>query len=1398
MTTKKYAFVFIVLFLTGLLPAQETYFVKFKENITDIEARAAITELAGDSFSEKQSVNRLVGNEYENHPLKSIYQINFQNEQTAGSFASKISGSGIIEYVQRSTVYKIDYIPNDSLVTEQWGLENIEAYGAWEITEGSDDLLIAVIDTGLDYEHPDLKNRIFINQAEDINNNGIFDESDINNIDDDGNGFVDDVFGWDFTDRVGFPFTSGSGDYLDWDNDPKDEQGHGTNVAGIAAAQVNNSRGIAGAAPKGKILNLRAFDPSGYGEEDDVAAAILYAVSAGADVINMSFGDNSFSYVLRDVIRYAYDNGVILVASAGNTSSDLPHYPSSYSEVISVGASNENSYVASFSNTGSTIDLVAPGQGIVTTEMGYNYGSSSGTSVAAPFVSAAAGMLKSINNEFSVDEIKQILKTTCDDIGDAGWDLSSGAGKLNMRRAFSISAPSDIKINFPYQDYATSGNSLDIEATVLSAYFKDFSLSYGTGYNPENWNSLITDSQNQTGRTILQSLDLSSFNDSVYTIRLNVNLSNGNSIEERVNFYVDRSAPKLSLVTAGPAWYGEKSTIFAAVFTNEPCLTRMYYRTIGSSEFEFITLDGFATNNQFVKEAHYGFIPKNLVQQGTTYEVYFEAENLVGLKTPLFSDGDNFIFTTESYFRLLPETKKSYTLPTGRLHKDLVNISGNRADHIFINEAVNPSYLHLYSFEGNSFTKVDSIKERILRQAGDFDKDGKTDLLNLFIRNTFLDEQQSVNSTQFENMYADSSGDAWPVLADDLDDDGKYEVIAIKGDSTISVYEVESDLSLSPEWEIDNFSEDGIYGNFLDSPSGSVTDIDNDGVKEFWMTDRDGDILGVKINGPDSYQNFVTVESGYFGMSSRLASGDYDGDGKEELAVLMQSLQDIDIAPFYIIYLFNIVDNQLNLIFNRVFIDPSVEFGSGFQKTESAVRLVDINNDGKDELTIFAFPYSWIFEHTSSGNDVIAYKENVNSGSVFAGDIDGNGVVEIGYTFPDKVEFYEYKASEKPNTPVILDSYSINNNSVFLRWIGEGDLSYIYRGTSVDDLQLEDSTFSKEYTDTDGLEENQTYYYAVSSYDFTQADPYSDLSGIADVYVHAPAKLVEAEISETGRSLIVTFSDKINVTVENLESFMISGYGRPNSISPNTQYSYMLGFESTLPSGNYRVVADELRDFYGSPVKRDSVEFSVEEIISTEEFFIESFEMSGSNSVKIKFNLPPDLNSVANLNNYQFNPSNYAVSAEIMVDEENTIEITTGYPLGSIGKEYTLRVVNMVSDAASGTIGINSGAGSYIVLSSFAESLSDIYTYPNPVNVNSSDKITFANLTRRVEIIIFSMNGKMIKTLRETDGNGGIDWDLKDESGNLVSSGVYIYRAKAMNDNGDEIETKLDKFAVIR
>lgn len=259
-------------------------------------------------------------------PLENTFVVALAEAEDPAEFIRAARQKEQVVYIQPNHRLPVDQAAlNDSLFAAQWGIRAVAGPEAWKVTTGSPAVPIAVIDTGIDYHHPDLRGRLWVNQAEDRNGNGVLDAADLNGIDDDGNGFVDDVIGWDFTDTQIF---IDGGDYRDRDNDPMDENGHGTAIAGIIGARAGNGIGIAGLAYGCPIMNLRAGTSFGFLEEDDVAAAIVYAVKNGARVINMSFGDVVVSPMLRDVIRYAYERGVVLVASSGNSASDTPHYPS--------------------------------------------------------------------------------------------------------------------------------------------------------------------------------------------------------------------------------------------------------------------------------------------------------------------------------------------------------------------------------------------------------------------------------------------------------------------------------------------------------------------------------------------------------------------------------------------------------------------------------------------------------------------------------------------------------------------------------------------------------------------------------------------------------------------------------------------------------------------------------------------------------------------------------------------------------------------------------------------------------------------------------------------------------------------------------------------------------------
>lgn len=320
--------------------------------------------------------------------------------------------------------------PNDPGFPSQWALSNvgqnggfagadINARAGWQATTGANGTIIAVIDTGVDVNHADLSRNLWVNKAE---ANGR------NNDDDDRNGFVDDVQGWNFV------------------NDTKnvnDDHGHGTAMAGIIAAEGNNHLGISGVMWKASILPLKALDSTGSGAISDVVEAMDYAVVRGASVINCSFGTSGFSQALLDAINRASVAGVLVVASAGNSAQDLtnsPYYPASYTanNLITVAATTNSDLLAPFSNWGtSSVHIAAPGVDVLTTTPNGKYGTISGTSAAAPLVAGAAGLLKTRRSWVSAQSVRKSLIDSARKVAALTGRVASG-GILSTGEAITL------------------------------------------------------------------------------------------------------------------------------------------------------------------------------------------------------------------------------------------------------------------------------------------------------------------------------------------------------------------------------------------------------------------------------------------------------------------------------------------------------------------------------------------------------------------------------------------------------------------------------------------------------------------------------------------------------------------------------------------------------------------------------------------------------------------------------------------------------------------------------------------------------------------------------------------------------------------------------------------------
>lgn len=382
-----------------------------------------------------------------NSDLGKMVEIEFYTDADPFYVASKLKNDKNIEWVEPRFVYETTYVPNDpSYPTQQYGLTKIEAELAWDINKGDTSVVVGIVDTGVDWDHPDLAANIWRNWGE-IPDNG---------IDDDGNGYIDDIRGWDFGGLVGIP-----------DNDPvEDKPEHGTHVAGIASAVTDNGVGVASIGFNSRIMPVKTAQDDQRNSQGQAYIVygyegIVYAADNGAQVINCSWGGGGFSMFGQAVIDYAISKGSLIVAAAGNSNSIEEFYPAAYKGVFAVASTTSTDTKSSFSNYGRYIDVSAPGTDIYNTFQNDTYATLSGTSMASPLVAGLAALTFAQFPSYNPIQVGQQIRVNSDDlntINPSYVDLL-GYGRINAFKTLSnINSKSVRAIEVTFSDEAPGGN----------------------------------------------------------------------------------------------------------------------------------------------------------------------------------------------------------------------------------------------------------------------------------------------------------------------------------------------------------------------------------------------------------------------------------------------------------------------------------------------------------------------------------------------------------------------------------------------------------------------------------------------------------------------------------------------------------------------------------------------------------------------------------------------------------------------------------------------------------------------------------------------------------------------------------------------------------------------------
>ncbi|MHC4477304.1 MAG: S8 family serine peptidase, partial [Planctomycetota bacterium] len=384
----------------------KSVFPKFKENQRRLEALKH-KDKAHLSKKERHILRRLArapkGAKIPD--LSRIYKIRVELEpgQSLEEVLGAYNNDPDVEYAELNHILALFKTPNDPEYSSQGNLHKIQAPEAWDIHTGSPEVVVAVIDWGVDYGHADLRDNMWVNEAERYGSAG---------IDDDGNEYVDDIYGYDFANNSG---------------NPMDYDGHGTHCAGIIGAEGNNALDITGICWNVRIMALKFM-----GDEADAATAVYYAAANGADLTSNSYGGPEESPAFEEALAYAHSQGVIMVAAAGNDDTSSPRYPAAYPHMIAVASTDGLDRKAPGSNYGSWVDIAAPGEVILSLHAGGGTTVQSGTSMACPHVAGACALLLSANPTLGPDQVRDILMQTVDPVDPPSTCQS---GRLNLFKA---------------------------------------------------------------------------------------------------------------------------------------------------------------------------------------------------------------------------------------------------------------------------------------------------------------------------------------------------------------------------------------------------------------------------------------------------------------------------------------------------------------------------------------------------------------------------------------------------------------------------------------------------------------------------------------------------------------------------------------------------------------------------------------------------------------------------------------------------------------------------------------------------------------------------------------------------------------------------------------------------
>lgn len=1328
------------------------------------------------------------------------------DESELTSVMSQLRNNENVAEISQNTIFSINTFerPNDVRFEEMWALKEINALMAWRKATGKG-IVIGLVDTGIDYEHPELRNNLWINEKEDLNKNGRFDPwlsteivngvaGDLNGIDEDGNGFADDVIGYDFINQT----IPNIGDWSGADPIPQDEGEHGTVVAGVMIAEGNNQNGIIGLAYESKVMAIRAFDATGNGEADDIAQAIVYAALNGARVLNFSFGEYAASPIVHAAIKFAESMGCIMVASTGNDNNDKPHFPSDYSEVIAVGASTSKSVRWGDSNYGGNIQLLAPGSLVLTTVRGGYYSLKSGTSLAAPYVSAAVALLLELDPSLSSSQVQSILTASAKPISPAGWDYSTGAGILDIGKAIDEMVNADFSISEPqmYSVYDRNAtNALSLSGSVFTPLLDDYSILIGKGKNPRNWDTLVGQSRNTAINKLLASISLDKLADTNYTISIVANLKNNQSLEQRVQFEVlGNSKPfQLKSLTTYNVYYEDIPSVFIYAESNADAYFELSYRVKGTSG-DYSTL-----SDMFEKSKYHQILISDPNLIGKTIEaiakLILPSQDTIVRDLEFSIDGQ--VFPKYSF------VKKSYSYKRSYICSIVEDIDGNGTPNILYNDLSSLSIgkTFLSEFANGKFNILDSLNDGwIPIGIGNSNGDNYSDILLYGNGRTFVYQRTSGSPSPFaEKIFSSETFNFWGERYYDFDKDGRDDILAYNDSSffvfsyTGSGYKLLAQANVPKE-----------YGKITKGRGSAVGDFDGDGNIELYHSDNSAHSIIFEYK--NNQFNLEYYDASFNGLENQYISQlDINGDGRDEIIhgtygfVANRSDKNHTLWKFKIIgsdaaNSYNTIDSIL-IYGVRAGIIP--RFNASYRNGVAGGSLMD---GSSDQLIISAMPNLYVFDYDANLKKFkpLWYYPASYTNSAIIYDFDKNGKNEIGFSSFSATEFWEYSSDASKLNEPIAEGYAENDSTAILSWLPVENSDTYEVLALIDDKPSFSllGTTSNTKAIISGLSKRQYHSLFVVAKDKDDLYANSELSNEVRIFMSNRAKMFAAEATSS-KTIVATYDGDLTETNPAPSKFLIvdkltsKKYDVISTVA--LAGKVVLELETDLLSGDYTIEADSVKDYYGNPTEESIVEFSYSEPILKEEIYLSRIELMDKSLLKLEYSTDVDSSALL-IENYEIKPFGEVKLVSPEPNNSKMFDLLISYnpPLSGRGRNYSLTAKNITSGDGKR---ITTGAGNTLSFVIAESDFSKMFVYPHPIRNSSDDRIFIGGLTKNAKLVILTLDGEELIELKESDGNGGVEWSGLDKTGKKLMPGTYLI--KASNTENTVSDFEIIKFVVL-